>query len=280
MAQYVPNAIRGGASPAAGAAQGLMLLIPRVLNGVVGHMAYAGTFGYFAGLAVSHPRATFRLLAIGYALAALMHGFWNSSSYLSPSWGLAASAILTGIIFFSCFMKARQLEASRLGLPVDGRSILALTPHLAVGAARPAGIVPPPQTGVAGALSAVATAFERSVGVTARTTTPPPGGFPPSSGVPPSGLSIDWGDLRYALSPGRLVDFTVLFPNAGVPPESRGAVVEARDGALDIRNTGRATWAVMRPDGAAATIAPGGVVRPLDGMTFVLGHATIGIHAY
>ena len=138
MVQYVPNAVRGGASPAAGAVQGLMLLIPRVLNGVVGHMAYAGIVGYFAGLAVSHPRATFRLLALGYGLAALLHGFWNSSYFLSPTFGFALSALLTGTIFFACFMKARQLEASRLGLPVDGRSILALTPHLAVGPARPA----------------------------------------------------------------------------------------------------------------------------------------------
>lgn len=280
MVQYVPKAVRGGMSPAAGAADGLMLLIPRVLNGVVGHMAYAGILGYFAGLAVSHPRATFRLLALGYGLAAILHAFWNSSFYLSPTFGLALSAILTGTIFFACFMKARQLEASRLGLPVDGRSILALTPHLAVGPSRPAGIVPPRPPGVAGAISAVATALERSVGVTARTTTPPPGGFPPSAGIPPSGLSIDWGEARYALAAGRPVDFTSLFATAGIPPGTAGTIAAGPDGALDIRNTGRATWAVMRPDGSSATIPPGGSVRPLDGMKLVLGPATIGIHAY
>lgn len=280
MAQYVPNAMRAATTPAAGAAQGLMLLIPRVLNGVVGHMAYAGIFGYFAGLAVSHPRATFRLLGLGFVLAALLHGFWNSSSFLSPTSGLGMSAFLTGTIYFACFMKARQLEASRLGLPVDGRSILALTPHLAVGPPRAAGIVPPTPTGVAGALSGVATAFERSIGVTARTTTPPPGGFPGSPGIPPSGLSIDGGDARYALEAGRPLDFTTLFASAGVPPGCIGAVVAAPEGGLQIRNTGSATWAVLRQDGSAATIAPGGTVRPLDGMKLVLGHATIGIHAY
>lgn len=282
LLQYVPDTVRSGSSAAAGAASGLMLLIPRVLNGLVGHMAYSAVFGYFAGLAVSHPRATFRLLLLGWTLAALLHGFWNASPYLHLTWGLAASAALTGIVFFSCFTKARQLEASRLGLPVDGRSILALTPRVATGARVPAGTPPPHQGGLGEAVSALATALERSVGVRARTTVPPGPPVLVGPDVPPSGLTIGAGDdIRYALAPGRPIDFSSLFAFAGVPSGCSGMVEGGPDGALSIRNTGPATWAVSRPDGSAGTVAPNAAVGPLQsGMKLVLGHAMIDLQAY
>jgi RsiW-degrading membrane proteinase PrsW (M82 family) len=40
----------------AAVAMGMMLLLPRVFGGLVGHMAYSGLFGYFIGLSVIRPK--------------------------------------------------------------------------------------------------------------------------------------------------------------------------------------------------------------------------------
>src|SRR5262249_18408523 len=54
--QYVPNMVatiyRGTNDLGAAMTGALLLLLPRVFGGIVGHMAYSGIFGYFIGLAV------------------------------------------------------------------------------------------------------------------------------------------------------------------------------------------------------------------------------------
>ncbi|HWG03714.1 MAG TPA: PrsW family glutamic-type intramembrane protease, partial [Beijerinckiaceae bacterium] len=78
LGEYVPNQIERvlANSHDQGLAlfAGIELLIPRILQGVSGHMAWAAIFGYFIGLAAKYPRRWIQLVAIGYATAAVLHG--------------------------------------------------------------------------------------------------------------------------------------------------------------------------------------------------------------
>lgn len=282
LQQYVPNTINQvlqNTKNDQGLALlfGFILLLPRVLNGVIGHMAWAGIFGYFIGLAVSHPRATWKLLAIGWLLPSTLHAFWNSSSWLLGAAGMYVSAALSLFFFIACVLKAKQLEVSRLGGPIDGHSILAASPFPAAPTA-PGGIVPPAAPGLAGAFTGAATAVEKAVGFTARTTVPGPGAVPPA--IPPTGLSIGTGAARYALAPNQAIDFSSLFAASGVPAGYSGVIAATPDGGLELRNTGAATWSVTGPDGAATAIPPGGVARAAAGATLGLGAASVDIQAY
>lgn len=288
MLQYVPSAMRGGAggNAALQALHGLLLMVPRVLNGLVGHMAYAGIFGYFIGLAVSHRRSLFTLLAIGWVLAASLHAFWNSVAYLLGLWGWYVSAALTLFFFLACLLKAKQLEVSRLGGPIDGHSVLAVSPPPGTAPVGPAGVVPPPAAGIAGMFTGVATAAEKLAGVAARTTVPNPGAVPADAApvapapMPAAGLSIGNASARYALAPNQAIDFSALFGAAGVPPGCLGAILPAAEGGLEIRNTGSAPWSYATPDGATASVQPGASLRPLAGAKLLLGTATIEIASY
>lgn len=294
LLQYVPNTISTVMQNTKGD-QGLallfgfMLLLPRVLNGIIGHMAWAGISGYFIGLAVSHPRAAWKLLLVGWLLPATLHGFWNSSSNLLGSAGTYVSAALTLFFFVACVLKAKQLEVSRLGGPIDGRSILMVSPPPGAAPSAPAGIVPPAAPGLAGMFTGVATGVEKLVGFTARTTVPAPGGataeyaayptYQAPAPVPPSGLAIGTGATRYALAPNQPIDFSALFGQAGVPPGHAG-LIAGQPGAMEIRNTGAAAFAVTTPDGATMSVAPGASFRPASGTRLTFGMATIDIQAY
>ncbi|TDR93961.1 PrsW family intramembrane metalloprotease [Enterovirga rhinocerotis] len=289
MAQYVPmEAAKARGNEALGLLHALLLMLPRVLNGLVGHMAYAGIFGYFIGLAVTHRRSLWTLLAIGWVLPSVLHAFWNSSYHLMGTWGFYASAGLTLFFFLACLLKAKQLEVSRLGGPIGGGSILAASPAPGTAPLAPAGVVPPPAPGVAGVFTGIATAAEKLAGVTARTTVPNPGAVPADAAgavpaaapMPASGLSIGNGAARYALAPDQSIDFSALFGSAGVPPGCAGVIAQAADGGLDIRNTGTASWAFTTPDGATTSVQPGASLRPVAGSKLLLGSATIEISAY
>ena len=54
MTMYVPRTVEAFKSPDHGLLVGMTLMIPRVIKGIIGHMAYAGIFGYFVGLAATH----------------------------------------------------------------------------------------------------------------------------------------------------------------------------------------------------------------------------------
>jgi RsiW-degrading membrane proteinase PrsW (M82 family) len=288
MFQYVPNAMReagGGGNAALGALHGVLLMLPRVLNGLVGHMAYAGIFGYFIGLAVSHRRSLPTLLAVGWLLSATLHAFWNSGAYLIGTYAFYVSAGLTLFFFLACLLKAKQLEVSRLGGAIDGHSVLAVSPTPGTEPLAPAGVVPPPVPGVAGVFTGAASAAEHLAGVTARTTVPNPGAVPadaapaaPPPPMPQSGLSIGDANARYALAANQAIDFSTLF--GGVPAGCQGTIVAAGDGGLDIRNTGAAAWTWTTPDGATASVPPGGSIRPVAGGKLLLGSATIAVSAY
>ncbi|MGE0420023.1 MAG: PrsW family glutamic-type intramembrane protease, partial [Acetobacteraceae bacterium] len=119
---------------------GLMLLFPRVINGLAGHMAYAGIFGYFIGLAVIRPRKAPLLLLIGWLTAAILHALWNSTGTISEyiNYLVAAGTV---VVLIACLLKARQIEASIFGRSVEtSGSIIVGAP----GSGSVYGMAPPP----------------------------------------------------------------------------------------------------------------------------------------
>lgn len=286
--QYVPNEVAAAMKRSQNNAglsllSGFLLLLPRVLNGVIGHMAWAGIFGYFIGLAVTHPRSLWKLLAVGWLLSSVLHAFWNSGYWLIGQSAFWVSGLLTAFFFLACILKAKQLELSRLGAPMDGRSILAPSPSPnSTVPAVPAGVVPKPAGGIAGLFTGIATAVEKLVGFTAKTTVPNPGAAPAAAApvVPPSGLSIGTGTTRYALAPNQAIDFSALFGGAGVPAGYSGLIAGTAGGGLEIRNVGSATWAITAPDGSTTSVPPGSSFTPAAGTRLLLGPATIEIQAY
>lgn len=270
---YVARTIKRSDDLGKGYFMGLALLIPRVMQGVVGHMAWTGIFGYFIGLSATHPRSAWKLIPLGWLLAASLHAFWNSVLQISVGFGLFLSIAVTLPIFLSCLVKARQLEASRLDVWPVGKSVLPPVP-------RPltqAGVTLPPQGGFSGALTAVSTLLERSVGVRARTTSPLQ---PAGPVIPAPGLSIGSGALSYALMPGQIVDFSATWAAQAVPPGCTGLIGIAPDGGMTIRNAGTATWTVTGTNNAIATVPPGGSFRPMAGSRLALGGAAFTIQAY
>ena len=175
----VMDRVKGPEAEALASLSGFLLLFPRVLSGLVGHMAWAGISGYFIGLVAGHPRAWWKLLPIAWLLPATLHSLWNASAMTLGMWALYLSSAITLFLFIACALKAKQLEVSRLGTTPDGHSILALSP---VGAMARGGIVPPPLPGFAGMMTGVATAIEKGVGFTATTTVP---GLGALAGPPP-----------------------------------------------------------------------------------------------
>jgi RsiW-degrading membrane proteinase PrsW (M82 family) len=107
LSQYVPAQINHSDYSA-----GLLLLIPRILGSIFGHMAYSGYFGYFIGLAMLKPSKRWQLLGIGYFTAATLHALWNTVADFGEIW-----LVLVGGVSYAFLMaaiaKARMLSPSR-----------------------------------------------------------------------------------------------------------------------------------------------------------------------
>lgn len=291
MGQYVPQTIMQVARDnnnniGLGLFMGMKLMIPRVLDGIMGHAAYGAIVGYFTGLAVSHPKATWKLLPLGLVVSAVCHTLWDTLGELIPApyyeW---VAGGLTVVVFFGCLLKAKQLEASRIGGAIDGRSILALSPPPAEMAfAAPAGVVPPRPPGLAGLFTAIASALEAVVAFTAKTTVPTAGTAAatplPLPPIAAQRVAIASPTARYALAPNAALDFSALFGANGVPPGFKGMVAPAADGGLEIVNTGAAAFSATMPDGSASSVVPGGRVRAIGGTRLALGPATLSLDAY
>lgn len=102
----------------------LQLLIPRLLGDICGHAAWAGTFGYYIGLAFYKPTNRAKTLAIGLAIAASCHAAWDSTNVsTNVSTNNFGLQLLVGLVSFALLMaviaKARELSPNRGALMVS-----------------------------------------------------------------------------------------------------------------------------------------------------------------
>jgi RsiW-degrading membrane proteinase PrsW (M82 family) len=99
---------------------GLVPLLERVRQGVLGNMTRAGISGFFIGLSARYPRSMIALLAVAWLLPALLHTLWNLSPYLDL--GAAGSWIKNGVsflVFAACLVGAKRMDARAMPLQAE-----------------------------------------------------------------------------------------------------------------------------------------------------------------
>ena len=290
--QYVPNTVATvtkSAGAGAGYANGFALLIPRVLQGVIGHMAWAGISGYFIGLAARYPRSMIKLLAIGWLTAAILHTFWDALPVAMGTFAYWIDGVLTLFIFVGCLLKAKQLETVTQGaafIPTD--SIIVGGAPLPVAA----GTLPEQHATAWGGLSQIIGAFFHPKVATAT-----PGAYPVSTppvppptapaapqaapAAPPTPRFIlANGAERYGIVPGQTIDLAMLFPNRGLSPGTLAEVtVHPQDQAVGLKNMTSGVWAVTLDTGAATTVAAGRSVKLVANEKIKIGDVTIDVQS-
>ena len=101
---------------------GELISTPRLLVNIFSHIAYAGTLGYFIGLAaMRHRRVKPALIAvaIGFGIANLLHDLWDTMRYYGSTLAIVSPvhqvvlAVLSFSILASLIMKARELSPER-----------------------------------------------------------------------------------------------------------------------------------------------------------------------
>ncbi len=124
LGEYVPKTIIETANQAgvgAGHLAGLQLLIPRILGEVFGHMAYSGCLGYSIGLSALKPAKRWRILGVGYLIAASLHGLWDSIGFsvklgFSPILSILGLLVVGAVSYaflMAAILKARKLSPNR-----------------------------------------------------------------------------------------------------------------------------------------------------------------------
>jgi RsiW-degrading membrane proteinase PrsW (M82 family) len=99
----------------------IVIAMMRIISDFSGHLAYAGVFGYFIGLAVIRPASAVRIVLLGWASAAALHGTWDAVNFsighgLSNGEASAISvlvAVAAYVFLASCILKGRKLSPTR-----------------------------------------------------------------------------------------------------------------------------------------------------------------------
>ncbi len=88
---------------------GMMLLIPRLLTGICGHVAWAGIFAYFIGLSRFYKwRGALLLLFFGWVVSASLHGLWNACQQVNIPITGAVVALTAFVMFVAYLYKAKE----------------------------------------------------------------------------------------------------------------------------------------------------------------------------
>ena len=307
LGEYVPGAIERVFSNShdQGLAlfAGLELLIPRILQGVSGHMAWAGIFGYFIGLAARYPRRWIQLVAIGYATAAVLHGLWDSIGTLPfPAFWEIVVSVATVLIFVGCLLKAKQLEIAWGGVSSFGDSILVGAPSAggfgtAAAPSQPAATTTTSSAGgLLAGLQGLASGLEAVAGGIIKPAAPPVAQAPiPAQQTPTASItppvapaasierySIGTGTTRFALEAGHVIDFGALFGANSVPTGATGEISRhpTDPQILGLRNTGTSAWTSTTQEGATITVPPGKNLKITAGTRIMLGPLALDIQTY
>jgi len=217
---------------------GALISTPRLLVNIFSHIAYAGTLGYFIGLAaLRHRRMMPAAMAvlIGFGIANLLHDLYDSMRFYGGSLSIVSPihetllAIASLIVLGSAIFKAREMSPEREFLWPYG----SLMPYAAPE------VEPLPQ------MPAL------------------PGDF---------WLSI--GGKRVPLT--ETSHLTVRDIPCLVAPAADGIVAEVREHPTDprllvLRNLSKNVWEAVLPDGTVRAIEPAGTVRIVAGTRLVFG---------
>lgn len=238
--QYFPGAFQK--QPDAGGALGaLMLLLPRVTGGMVGHMCWAGITGYFIGLAVIRPGA-WKYALYAWGASSAIHATWNTQSYMLLLGPL--SVTVGGVIFVACLLKARQLEA-KAGRIRESYGSIVVAPSPAREAPPPTPMHEPPQQ-----VSAPA----------------------PAAGTGRTTYALMFGGRVLPVFPGETIEAAAFAP-AAVPAGFRAEVTQhpARPEVVGLKNVGGEAWNVTLRDGTTRTLEAERNLRLAAGVKIDLG---------
>ena len=101
LGQYVPKMEEIG-----GLGLGFMILIPRFITGMAGHVGWSGIFAYFIACGFYYKQVNYVYPLVGWILASVLHGLWNawaSNIYFGGLIGVG-----TFIIFLVYLFKAKN----------------------------------------------------------------------------------------------------------------------------------------------------------------------------
>lgn len=303
--EYVPNAAREAFNQSrsfdSAVAAGLNLLLPRVINGITGHMSYAALFGYFIGLGVIRRRHFWRLTLIGWVSAATVHALWNGFDRIDSPVPLYLWGGVSGLVAVAVILKARQLHLSMYGDAPDtmgsiviDRSGAGPMPQPPAPPPRPQAppqdpwfVAPPPRPAqpyrplpaeATGAEPTQTThhetesAAESPIPGILRSAPPPP---EPASEAP---LELDIEGLLIPVRAGVTLDLGAEPALRGRGQSVRGRIVPhpSRAGVLGLRNAGECPWTAFLRDGRAQAIGRDQNVRMAAGMRIDFGDGLIG----
>ena len=278
--EYVPNmvarvvgATRG--NDLGGMGIGLMLLLPRVLHGTTGHMAWAGIFAYFIGLAVIRPKSAPMMIGLGWLTAAFIHACWNTAGLVSPYANYVVAAF-TAVMLVACILKARQLEATLFGRSAEtfGSIVVGSPAAAAMMPAAPAAFMPPAPPVAKPAAPAPATPSVSSAPTVPRAASAPaPQMARPAAPVAPGGLMLVFDAVALPLQPGAVLDFSQQPALRDRADGIRGEVTQhpTNPGVLGLRNRGATTWYAKLRDNSVQAVEPAKNVRLAPGVSIDFG---------
>lgn len=243
--------------PGTAVSMGMMLLLPRVFGGIVGHMAYSGLFGYFIGLAIIRPAQKWKLLAIGWVSSSVIHALWNSVDAISPLLNYVVAGICA-VAVVGALLKARQLEAAYAGAKPLETSGSILVDRAATPA--PQHAAPAPHY--------------------APTPAPAPVAAPAATASPSAVadvLALDIDGFVLPLRAGGRID---LAAEPALGGKGAGIIAEVvahptRPGVLGLRNAGAGVWTARLRDGGVQTIENNQNVRLAAGVVLAFDHTTV-----
>ncbi len=254
--QYVPNMVQNITKEtgdiALGMAGGLLLLMPRVLGSLVGHMAYAGIMGYFVGLAVIRPKQMWKIVGIGWLAGSVIHALWNSVPVISPVLSyVIAGASAVGLV--AAILKARHIEAKDSGRSAESFGSIVVERDEA----------PKPRPAAAPATPAAPTA-------------------PPApAAAPVEALALNIEGLQIPLRAGGNLDLGAEPALGGRGAGVSGTIVPhpTRANVIGLRNSGGPPWTVTLRDGSRQQIEAGQNIRLAPGVQIDFGGNLIGFVA-
>lgn len=259
--EYVPNQAADIAKQTGdqnlGFVGGMSLLLPRVFGGITGHMGYSAIACYFIGLAVIRPAQKWKLIAIGWVGAALVHATWNSfgSFYSILQYPIQIATVVAAV---GCLLKARQLAM------VDGEARPETFGSIIVQKEKPPAKPKP-------ASLATQTPLHSS----------PPSRPPHATATIEQVLTLNINGISFPLRAGEAID---LADEPALESQGRGiagmvVAHPSRANVLGLRNSGAMAWTARLRDGSQQMIEPGQNIRLAANVQIEFGNGLHGLVA-